>query len=237
MRLRPFWSYYGAKYNIAHLYPQPQHHTIIEPFAGSAQYSLLHYKRDVRLYDLDENICMVWDYLIHAKESQISNLTIDFEHIDDLKGYTQEEKVLMGFWCAKGASRPQNKPSKYATHKHTANYKARAIAQVQYIRHWSIKQASYRDIPNTCATWFVDPPYLKGGEHYRCSSKDIDYEHLTTWCKSRRGSIIVCEGGDAKWLPFSDLCMARSCNRGVLDNKEILYTNIKNPQISLFGDM
>ena len=113
MRLKPFWSYYGAKYNIAHHYPCPQHDIIVEPFAGSAQYSLLHYKRDVRLYDLDENICMVWDYLLHAKESQLRGLTLDFEHIYDLKGYTQEEKVLMGFWCAKGASVPQSKMRKF----------------------------------------------------------------------------------------------------------------------------
>ena len=127
MRLKPFFSYYGAKYNIAHRYPNPQHNIIIEPFAGSAQYSLLYYKKDVRLYDLDENICMIWDYLIHAKESQLRRLSIDFKHIDDLKGYTQEEKVLMGFWCAKASSMPQSKMTKYAKHKNTANYKKRCV--------------------------------------------------------------------------------------------------------------
>ena len=237
MRLRPFWSYYGAKYNIAHRYPYPQHNIIIEPFAGSAQYSLLYYRKDVHLYDLDENICMIWDYLIHAKESQLRRLTIDFEHIDDLKGYTQEEKVLMGFWCAKGASKPQSKMTEYAKHKNTANYKKRCIDQVRYIRHWKIEQASYTDIENIEATWFIDPPYQRGGDRYRKSSKMIDYAHLAQWSEERKGSFIVCEGDDAEWLPFKELCMQRSCCRKVLDNKELIFTNIKKSQLSLFGGL
>lgn len=233
MRLRPFWSYYGAKYNLATLYPAPTSEIVIEPFAGSAQYSLLYHNKDVRLYDLDENICMVWDYLIHAKESQIKKLTLDFEHLDDLKGYTQEEKILMGFWCGKSIAYPQKKPTEFALSKNTADYIQRAVKQVQYIRHWKIYQCSYEKIPNQNATWFIDPPYKKGGHKYRCSSKDIDYEHLAQWCTSRRGSIIVCEMNNATWLPFVRLSLARSCYRKSHDNIEVVYTNVESPQVSL----
>ena len=231
MRLRPFWSYYGAKFNIAYLYPFPTLDVLIEPFAGSAQYSLLYYKKDVRLYDVDENICMVWDYLIHAKESHIKKLTLDFNNIDDLKGYSKEEKILMGFWCGKSIAYPQKKPTIFAKSKGTADYKARALQQVQYIRHWKITQCSYDKIPNIEATWFIDPPYKVGGHKYRHSF--IDYQKLAKWCKNRNGEIIVCENNHASWLPFNSLCDSRSCYRKSQNNKEVVYTTIKPLQQSL----
>jgi site-specific DNA-adenine methylase len=56
------------------------------------------------------------------------------------------------------------------------------------------------------ATWFVDPPYNnKAGSHYKCGSKDIDYNNLAEWCRSRRGQVMVCENAGATWLPFEDL--------------------------------
>ena len=38
--LKPFWRYYGGKYRAAPAYPPPRLGTIVEPFAGSAGYSL-----------------------------------------------------------------------------------------------------------------------------------------------------------------------------------------------------
>ncbi len=37
----PF-AYYGAKHGLAPKYPRPQHRVIVEPFAGSAAYSVHH---------------------------------------------------------------------------------------------------------------------------------------------------------------------------------------------------
>ena len=37
------WGYYGSKSKIASMYPKPMYDKIIEPFAGTAQYSLLHF--------------------------------------------------------------------------------------------------------------------------------------------------------------------------------------------------
>lgn len=220
-RLKPFWSFYGAKYNLASKYCSPIGDSIVEPFAGSAQYSLLHYRKNVQLYDIDENICMIWDYLIKAKTNDIKRLTLDFECIDDLQGYTQEEKVLMGFWCGKAISVPQKKPSKFALHKNTPDYKRRAINQVKYIRHWKIKQCSYNEIPNMHSTWFIDPPYTVGGHKYRFSK--IDYQHLSTWCKNRKGLSIVCENNQADWLPFRRLSYARSCYTKKCNNIEVVF--------------
>lgn len=141
----------------------------------------------------------------------------------------------MGFWCAKGASAPQSKMTGYARHSNTADYRMRTIRQAQYIRHWKIEQSTYTDIPNIDATWFIDPPYKRGGERYRKSSKAIDYQHLAQWCRDRMGMYIVCEADGAQWLPFKPLCMQRSCSRGVYDNKELVYSNAVDAQLSLFG--
>jgi hypothetical protein len=40
--LRPFFSYYGAKWGLGRHYSAPAHWTVVEPFAGSAGYSLFH---------------------------------------------------------------------------------------------------------------------------------------------------------------------------------------------------
>ena len=39
-RLKPMFSYYGAKFRLSPKYPSPIESTIIEPFAGSACYGL-----------------------------------------------------------------------------------------------------------------------------------------------------------------------------------------------------
>ena len=41
------------------------------------------------------------------------------------------------------------------------------------------------------------------GDQYRC--RDVDYEHLGDWCRSREGQVIVCEQQGADWLPFEAL--------------------------------
>ena len=84
MRLRPFFSYYGSKWRLAPKYSKPKFDTIIEPFAGSASYSLLYPKRKVKLIDLDDNICILWEYLINVKEKEIRALPL-LERNDPMK--------------------------------------------------------------------------------------------------------------------------------------------------------
>lgn len=47
--LRPFFRYFGSKWLVGKHYPAPMHETIVEPFAGSACYSLHHFDRKVVL--------------------------------------------------------------------------------------------------------------------------------------------------------------------------------------------
>lgn len=72
--LKPFFTYFGGKYRLAPKYPKPMYNTIVEPFAGSAGYSLRYPEREVILNDLDPVISGIWEYLINVKEA-IQNWT------------------------------------------------------------------------------------------------------------------------------------------------------------------
>jgi hypothetical protein len=226
-RLPPLFSYYGSKWLTVPKYPAPHHEIVIEPFAGSAQYALYYPNHDVRLYDLDENIVMVWDYIIHAPSKEILNLDLDF-HKMDVSKYTEEQRLLIGFWVSAAAATPKQTWTKLGRKKaQTIDWRKRVAHAQPYLRHWTIEHKSYNQIPNMYATWFVDPPYEEKGAFYRRSSKDINYQHLGEWCLGRRGSIIVCENQGAQWLPFQFLLTGRSArvHKGI-SSKEVIYTDI-----------
>lgn len=216
MMLRPFFTYYGGKHTAcrAMLYPSPLHDTIIEPFAGSAGYSTRFHRRNILLYEVDEKVYGVWDYLIKVKESEIRSLPSKIEHVDDIKG-PQEVKWLVGFWLNKGTVSPKLTPSKWMrTGKTKGSFwgsivRGMIASQLKYIRHWRIINSSYIKCPNQTATWFVDPPYQsKAGRIYRHNR--IDYDFLSDWCRLRKGQVIVCESKGADWLPFKKLKDRRS---------------------------
>lgn len=50
------WSYYGSKSKVIRHYPAPQFGKVIEPFAGTAQYALRYFDRDVLIVDKIEYI-------------------------------------------------------------------------------------------------------------------------------------------------------------------------------------
>jgi len=212
MILKPFFSYFGSKYRLSKKYKKPSKDILIEPFAGSACYSLHYPHKQVKLYDKYDVICGIWDYLINVKEQEILDLPlIDFDKtLDDYSSLSQEAKWLIGFWLNKASIKPRNKISYYSTERFEKDSadswnpatKRRISNQLQYIRHWTIENKSYKDIENDDATWFIDPPYQDAGKIYVKSSKDIDFDHLGIWCKERQGEIIVCENKGATWLPF-----------------------------------
>jgi hypothetical protein len=213
-KLRPFFGFYGGKWRDAlKQYPAPLFDLVIEPFAGSAGYSLRYPNRKIVLWEIDPIIAQVWRYLISVQESEILSIP-DLrpeESVDDLH-ISQEAKWLVGFWLNRGISRPRKTPSKWMRNgvrpgsfwggrvRHTI------ASQLEYIRHWDVNEGSYSDchIPKK-ATWFIDPPYQETGHHYRFGSDQIDYKSLADWCVSRPGQVIVCENSGANWLPFRAL--------------------------------
>ena len=99
-----------------------------------------------------------------------------------------------------------NAPRKTVSYRESISTDKNRIAKdLHKIRHWDIRCGDYRDAQNEECTWFIDPPYLFGGEYYRLGNKNIDYSELAEWCKSRLGQVIVCENTKANWLPFTPL--------------------------------
>jgi site-specific DNA-adenine methylase len=228
---RLMWSYYGAKTKIAHLYPAPVHNRIIEPFAGSARYSLLHWQKEVHLYDANPVVVGMWRYLITASEKDILSLpdVPSKVRLDTIKSLSPVERDLIGFHLCRGKARPRSVG-------HGQNdwnrAKVRIAENLYKIRHWLVGQASYETIPSTRpATWFIDPPYIttqtRPGNSDRYPKEVSDYAELARFCLSRRGQVIVCEGEGAAWLPFRVLTMANanSNNKTVKKTAELIWTN------------
>lgn len=211
--LRPFFSFYGSKWNLGRHYPAPAHSHVIEPFAGSAGYSLYHCQRRVVLVDVNPMVAGIWQYLIRAKASEILALPAGAESMDDIHG-PQEAKWLVGFWLGRATAFPRKSLSKWGrcgrwpTSFWGEYIRGRIASQVDHIRHWTARCASFESCEDIAATWFVDPPYEIQGKHYR--SPPLDRARLAAWCRARRGQVVVCENVGATWLPFEPFRIARA---------------------------
>jgi hypothetical protein len=217
--LRPFFSFYGGKWRIAHHYPAPVHDTVIEPFAGSAGYALRYADRKVVLVELDPVVAGVWRYLVRVKASEIRaipDLPLDGT-VDDLR-VCAEARWLVGFWLNRGGARSKKSPSHWMRSGIRPGsfwgerVRETVASQLDSIRHWRVLEGDYRCAPDVNATWFVDPPYAHQGKHYRCSV--VDYPALSSWCRSRTGQVIVCENAGASWLPFAPLADTKTTRAG-----------------------
>lgn len=230
--LRPFFGFYGGKWRdaIKH-YPAPEGKTIIEPFAGSAGYALRHYDREIVLCEIDPILAGVWTYLTKVRPKEILALP-DIEPgrtVDDLH-VAQEAKWLIGFWLNRGVATPRKSPSKWMRDgirpgSFWGERVRQTIArQVTKVRHWQVHNCTYLEAPSPkSATWFIDPPYQRAGQHYGYSSDGIDYGSLAAWCKQRKGQVIVCENDGADWLPFETLAHVKT-TRASFRSKEVIWT-------------
>ena len=228
------FSYYGSKSKIVDYYPPPKHKRIIEPFAGSARYSLKYWQNDVLLVDKYPVIVEVWNYLKNASEADIKGLpkldtgqTIDDYDLSDI------ERKFMGFMVQDGTTGMRRTASYFAVKRMDEKFNF-IIENLHKIKHWEIKLGSYDELENEEATWFIDPPYEFGGHEYKCSNKNIDFNKLAEWCKERNGQAIVCENTKATWLPFKPM---KEMQGTMFKTTEAIWSNIKtnydNEQILL----
>jgi hypothetical protein len=243
--VRPFFTYYGGKWRIAKKYPAPQSDTIVEPFAGSAGYSLRYHAKRVVLCDLDPVLAGVWSFLIRSTPAEIDRLPLlePGESVDDLN-VCQEARWLIGFWLTRGGASPNKTMSawgrdpRYSRQFWGQHARERVANQVDRINHWEVVEGPYTTLPNRDATWFVDPPYEIAGKHYR--KRTIDYGRLGLWCRSRVGQVIVCENEGATWLPFRPFVTAKaneSATGGKRSREAIWISGGSERQQCLFGGM
>lgn len=200
------FSYYGSKSKLVKLYPFPKHEKIIEPFAGSARYSLEYFERDILLVDAYDVIIKIWQYLQQASEKDILSLP-DLTYKQSTADYnlSEGERLLLGFLVARGSRRPAKVVQKFSS---VAQDKCRIAKNLYKIRHWKIIHGDYKEIKNVKATWFIDAPYQnvgKAGYNVNERGNAIDFPSLSEWCKSRNGQTIVCEVTTANWMPFKPL--------------------------------
>jgi hypothetical protein len=231
--LRPFFGYYGGKWrNAPKHYAVPRFDTIVEPFAGSAGYSVRYYGRKVVLCELDPVLSAVWTYLVRVSEIEILRLPLlgSDETVDDLQGLCQEAKWLIGLWLNRGVASPRKSPSKWMRDGIRPGsfwgerVRQMIASQVGKIRHWMIYNCSYEDCPvRRRSTWFIDPPYEFAGQYYRYGSRGIDYRALGAWCRSLTGQVIVCENLGADWLPFRPLADVKT-TRAASRSLEVVWT-------------
>jgi hypothetical protein len=204
--MKTLFSYFGGKWLHAGRYPRPEHDVIVEPFAGSAGYSVAYYRRKVILVEKHPPIAALWRYLIQVKSDEIRKLPIlqTGQRVSDFK-LVPEAATLLGLRLGRGSQAPRDKASSWGTVGPGAwNERARETLalQVELIRHWRIIEGDYTLAPDIEATWHIDPPYSGEGFRYPASSTNISFSDLAGWCKDRKGLVMVCEQQGATWLPF-----------------------------------
>lgn len=172
-------SYYGAKGRIVGCYPKPLNNIIIEPFAGSGQYSLKYFEKDCRLYDKYPVIIEIWKYLQQCSVSDI--MALKCPPVGTVVGYDkydyEAQRWLVGFMIARVQRTPANTVTSFGIQRFDAD-KKKIAANLFKIRHWKFEVKSYEDIENIIATWFIDAPYQVGGETYKEGSRKLNFKHL-----------------------------------------------------------
>lgn len=236
MRLFP---YYGSKVKNAKKYSPPKYGCIVEPFAGAAGYSCLYHDRRIVLCEKNPVIFGVIKYLIGATRNDILNLPLlsPNDSVDDFD-ISDDEKNLIGFWLNSGCTSPAKRLSSWGRSLYPelpVNFwgkkcRERLSQDVEKIKHWEVVCADYRDLTAPSdeeITWFVDPPYIGAGSHYKEPSKNIDYGLLADWCRSRVGQVIVCENDGADWLDFRPMYSITGQGRGRNKRVEVVWENEK----------
>lgn len=233
--MRPFFSYYGAKWTGAKHYGPPRHDLVIEPFAGSACYSVRWSCKNVKLYDLSVDICDLWSWLIGCSEQDIVRIPDSFESYSEVLDLPRGPQLLVRFWISKGRAEPSKTLSPwYFEWRNSKNcrvwgpaVKRRIVDQKPIIQGWTIENKPWWQISKEEAHWHIDPPYNNSaGSRYPHS--DIDYSALGSWCLSLPGHVDVCENDGASWLPFEplyDVVTLRGRRNGAISREAVWRNN------------
>lgn len=240
-RYKKLFSYYGSKSKLAARYPAPTQHTVIEPFAGSGAYSLLHHEHDVILNEKDELTASVWAFVTSKDalddiENYLPRVVAIGQRIDDL---VDASKIPVGLLHLIRSEISQGCFGERGYRTIVTKWGARdwhgVMPRLQFwipkIKHWRVLSGDYSSLNDITATWFIDPPYANAaGSAYR--TNDVDYVQLGAWCQSRPGQVIVCENEGATWLPFEHFNRRAGCFTG-RDSKakaggaEVIWLNDK----------
>lgn len=197
------FSYYGSKSKIVKKYPAPTHGQIIEPFAGSAQYSFIYWDRDVWINDLHKPVYELWCWLIQDATADAILKLPTFNPKERIDMEPGPERTLVAFESNMGTETPRNVAGKF--NRWHRNGRQRLADNIHKVKHWKVTNIDYRDLPDDDATWFIDPPYQFGGHEYKEGGNGFDYVACRQFCETRRGQVMVCENTKADWMDFKPL--------------------------------
>jgi site-specific DNA-adenine methylase len=208
--------YYGGKRRLARFYPPPKHDVVVEPFAGSAAYSVHHLREGLVeraiLVEKDPRVCEIWNQLLAMEPDEVLAYAIPKD------GDRTSDFLVMTSACSNRIART----AEMTVTKRMPVVLERMFKQIAAVLphvkgRVQVIEGDYTKAPDVEATWFVDPPYHVNGRPQQrgmgyaegCNSDSLDYEVLAGWCRRRPGQKIVCEQAGAKWLPFEHLRWAR----------------------------
>lgn len=236
----PLFKWFGSKWLSAKRMPPPEHDTIIEPYAGSAGYSLRYAEKNVILCESDVNVNALWRWLIRdASEAAVREIPVGLPIGTDILSLdlAHGQKLLLKHWQRTNnvgdcwtISPWGDKPGQW-----TENTRARVAEEISAVKHWEIYAdafaAFYHFHDDPSVTWFVDPPYQF---NYKYRGAAPDYAKLATRLQTLHGQVIACEavcqktGAVPSYLPFEFFGSRVTSRRKAENNhhsKELLWTN------------
>lgn len=240
--MRPFFKWFGSKWQMSARLPPPVHDTIIEPFAGSAGYATRHGgTKQVILFEMNPTLVSLWHFLINASQTDILDIPVGLPIGTDIRSLdlSEMQKALLQSWQRTG----NNSYSCWHTSKWghlpgfwTQETRARIVSQLPQIRHWLVFDGDAfvgsRAVTKRRATWVIDPPYQ---HNHGYGTPKLDYPHLGVRCQKLPGQVIVHEGVGPKgerpnWLPFREVQSTASMRRQP-GKTELVWTNADLTQL------
>lgn len=227
----PLFKCFGSKWTSSKLLPPPTGKIIVEPFAGSAGYSMRHCEHEVVLYEANLHLRTLWKWLIEdASEQAVREVPINIPQGTDIRtlGLSNGQALLLKNW-----QRTNNIGNLWTTSswghlpgQWTANTRARVAEEVALVKHWSISAevdglSAFTLHKGQKFTFMIDPPYQY---NYKYSSEPLDYSLLGYLVQGVEGQVLALEGLCTKtgampeYLPFEHFATQVTSRRKVYNN-------------------
>ena len=206
----PLFKCFGSKWMSARSYPPPDGGQIVEPFAGSAGYSLRYAHLVERVLVREQgHLAELWRWLINeATEADVRAIPLDTPPGTDIRrlGLTLGQALLLKNWQRTNnvgdcwtISPWGNKPGQW-----TASTRARVAEEIALLKgKWGMTDTPWQVAGGT---FFIDPPYQYNYK-YRCEPPD--YVGLGVQVLGLDADLVIaCEavcqktGAVPNYLPF-----------------------------------
>lgn len=227
----PLFKCFGSKWTSARLLPKPTGEVIVEPFAGSAGYSLRHPHLDVVLYESSAHLRTLWKWIIEeASETDVRDIPLGLAPGTDIRtlGLSEGQALLLKNW-----QRTNNVGDLWKTSvwghlpgQWTANTRARVSEEIAIVKHWKMSDeedgiSAFDLHKGRKFTFMIDPPYQY---NFKYLSAAMDYPLLAYLAQGVEGQVLALEGACTKtgkvpdYLPFEYFTSQVTSRRKKFDN-------------------